>query len=86
MKGKRLVLILPLLLAGCAAPDAGKTSAPVECHMETNSLTVAPPAGAGACTITISQTVTITPSTTATQTAETKVDATATIPAGGVSR
>ena len=83
--GMRVVLVLGILtlfgmLAGCAAPTAGQATSPVTASMQTDGLTVSGPGG-GAVTVTISQTVTITPTSSASQTAETKVDATATIPA-----
>lgn len=77
------VLCAAFVLAGCAAPAAGQATSPVTASMQTDNWSVSSPGG-GALTFTISQVVTITPTSTATQTAETKVDATATVPAGGL--
>ena len=85
---KKIALALLILGGlGCAAPEAGKATSPVDARMTVHTLTLPAlpdtPTGAGASYIvTISQTVTITPTSSATQTAETSVDAKAEIPAG----
>lgn len=78
-----LVFALPaLLLAGCAAPEAGRATSPVEAHLTIEWPRVQVPEGTfpGPVTVTATQTVTITPTSTADQTATTSVDAKAEVP------